>query len=305
MMTIAKRVLARYLGHTSNIDVGSAALNVTVDNAEVVLQSLLDSVEDLDAASKQIGMDLRAMTKLLAEHKHNDNLHHNGESILEHTKWVLEDLGKLSADKAAATKQMLSLVALLHDLGKSYTHAVQPEGKITYYGHAEKSVAIAQVLLAASKERLGQMYQRILDLIRLHDSFLALGNDRKNQAPGATKYLNKLLREALYMDQHLDDLVTFAKADSARSKAGAGALQRIEDVLGDIALVEKQKVEQEAAKARQQAILQDKMPELRKLLETEYSEAAQALPDLSKVNAILGSAKRYDLIKQIRSLIGT
>ena len=240
----------------------------------------------------------------MAELKHNDNIHHTGETIIEHTKWVLADLEKLTEGKDATTKQMLSLVALLHDVGKAYTREIQPNGKITFYKHAEKSVAIAQVLLAQYKDQLGQTYQRILDLIRLHDMFHAIAHDRKNQVPGATKYLRRLLQESIYLDKHLDELVIFAKADSARSKAAEEYLKHIDDALADIALAEKLKAEQEVARARQQANIQRKLPEIRKLLEVEAPGAAQALPNVSKANAILGQAKQYDLIKQIRAMLG-
>ena len=277
---------------------------MTVDNAETVLQTLLENAGNLDQLNSKLGIDLRNMTKLMAELKHNDNIHHTGETIIEHTKWVLADLEKLTEGKDATTKQMLSLVALLHDVGKAYTREIQPNGKITFYKHAEKSVAIAQVLLAKYKDQLGQTYQRILDLIRLHDMFHAIANDRKNQVPGATKYLRRLLQESIYLDKHLDELVIFAKADSARSKAAEEYLKHIDDALADIALAEKLKAEQEVARARQQANIQRKLPEIRKLLEVEAPGAAQALPNVSKANAILGQAKQYDLIKQIRAMLG-
>ena len=299
---IAQRVLDRHLNRTSCIKTGS--LDVTVDNAETVLQTLLENAGNLDQLNSKLGIDLRNMTKLMAELKHNDNIHHTGETIIEHTKWVLADLEKLTEGKDATTKQMLSLVALLHDVGKAYTREIQPNGKITFYKHAEKSVAIAQVLLAKYKDQLGQTYQRILDLIRLHDMFHAIANDRKNQVPGATKYLRRLLQESIYLDKHLDELVIFAKADSARSKAAEEYLKHIDDALADIALAEKLKAEQEVARARQQANIQRKLPEIRKLLEVEAPGAAQALPNVSKANAILGQAKQYDLIKQIRAMLG-
>lgn len=295
-LSLAQKVLARHLNRTANPLEG---LDVTVDNAETVLQTLIQGAGDLDQINAELGVDLSNMTKLMAELTHSENIHHNGETILEHTKWVLEDLGKLTEGKDAATKQMLALVALLHDVGKAYTREVQPTGKVTFYSHAEKSVEIAQVLLAKYRAQLGETYQRILDLVRLHDMFHAIANDRKNQAPGATKYLRRLLQEAIYLDKHLDELSIFAKADSARSKAAEKYLKNIDDVLADVALAEQQKAEIEATKARQQANLQRRLPEIRNLLENNCPEAANALPNMHEVNELLGRAKRFDLIKQI------
>ena len=188
-------------------------------------------------------------------------------------------------------------------VGKAYTHEIQPTGKVTFYSHAEKSVKIAQVLLAKYRVQLGETYQRILDLVRLHDMFHAIANDRKNQAPGATKYLRRLLQEAIYLDKHLEDLVVFAKADSARSKEAEKYLKNIDDALADVALAEQQKAEIEATKARQQANLQRRLPEIQGLLEKACPEAATALPNMHEVNVLLGRAKRFDLIKQINLMI--
>lgn len=278
-------------------------IKITADNVDKVLQSLIDDVDNIEAAEATLGLDIRGMVKLLSELPHNDDLYHNGETVLQHMRWVLADLDGLSTGKDEATKQLLALAAMMHDLGKAYTHGVLPEGKHTFYLHAEKSVQIAEVLLAKHRDQLGDMHGHLLDLVRLHDMFLHLANDRKQQAPGATAYLKRFLQEALYTDGRIETLVALAKADSARSKAEAGVLGRIQGVLEDIAQVESARAKVNDVKEQRKANWYARQDEIRALLEREFPAAVAALPDQSKVYAMLDKAKRIELIQTLRGII--
>lgn len=282
-------------------------IEITAGSAEQVLQSLIDDVEGIEAAEARLKLDIRGMVKLLGQFQHNDDLYHNGEVVLEHMRWVLEDLDKLSDGKDAATRQLLSIAALLHDVGKAYSYEFKSTkpgepAKHTFHGHALKSVAVAEVLLAKHRAALGDAYQQILDLVRLHDSFLSLAATRSTQG-GGVKYLDNFLREAIYTGKRLDLLITLAKADSNRSKAEAGSLQRIEDVLADIAKAEQIRAEAEAKKAREHESWMEKQPEIRAFLEAEgAAEAVKALPDLPKTMQALGRIKRQDLMPRLRAM---
>jgi len=276
------------------------------EQVEVYIRELVDGIDDLDKVEKELGIDLRNVTKFLKEFKHNDDLHHNGETVLEHIKWVLQDLRKLTKDKDQEVKKLLAVVAVLHDLGKAYTHEVTPEGRVKFYGHAEKSVEIADRLLAKVRKENADLAELIIGLVRHHDKFLALINvRRKEQVGGKTKYLNKFLRDALYTKGHIDKLLLFTRADSSRARSLDDTLSGIDDVLGDIRKVEQRAQDEAKAQERAQQSVQRNLPKLRALLEPEVPEAAAKLPNMSEVNRELGQRKRYDLLKEVKRIIGS
>lgn len=278
-------------------------LKITSENLEEVLNGLIAGVSDLDAAEKGLGVDLRNMTQLMKTLPHNDDLYHNGEDVLTHIGWVMDDVAKLSAGMDAEKQVLLRLTGLFHDLGKTYTYAWSPEKKKhTFYDHAAKSVQIAEVLLARHREALGDLYQRVLDFTRLHDVFLALAHERGTG--GGLAYTRPLLKEAIYRDGLLADLLTFAKADSFRARSHQDKLHEIEGVLEDVRKYEKVQAEAEAEKARQRQNAIDRVVEIRQYLEGAGApEAASALPDLQAAKRLLGIAKRYDLLKGIEAII--
>ena len=296
MDPIILRVAARY--HKAKTPVDIRTLEITADNVEQVLTDLTNDLDSVDEIEKSLGLDLQSLTHLMRQYPHNDDIHHNGEDVLQHTKWVLQDLAELTQGMDSERKTILTLSALLHDLGKAYTYAFI-DGQHTFRKHALKSVQIAEALLAKHRESLGSLYPRILDLIRLHDTFMVLIN-AKAKASGF-HYLNKIMRESIYLDGHLDDLLTLSKADSRRAKRYESSLADAELVLQDIAEVERKRQEESQAKERRQQAVLDHLPEIQMIL-TEVPEAVAALPNLSDVNAALGAAKRYDLLKKLKEI---
>jgi putative nucleotidyltransferase with HDIG domain len=214
---------------------------------------------------------------------------------------VLEDIHKLVDSKDAQKRQLLTLVALLHDVGKAYTYEVI-DGKHTFRRHGQMSVQIAEKMLTKFRKENAQLYERAIDLIRLHDMFMQLINGRQ-QSSGDTKYLNKLLREAVYLDGHLDDLVTFSKADGGRARRLDDTLEGVEQVLADIKKVEQKRRDEAEAKARRTQLDPEAEGALRRLLETEAPDVVGYLPDLKAINRALGQAKRYDVLKKVREII--
>lgn len=132
--------------------------------------------------------------------------------------------------------------------------------------------------------------------------FYALVNDRGQST--TTKYVRGLMRENIYRKGLLKYLLTFAKADSARARSYGDKLKDFERVLTDCERAEQELVEEEAAKARRQAVTLERMPRIKAYLEAEgVPEAADALPDLKAAHRILGTMGRYDLIKGIKAII--
>jgi CRISPR/Cas system-associated endonuclease Cas3-HD len=196
-------------------------------------------------------------------------------------------------------------VGILHDLGKAYTQEVTSEGKVRFYGHAEKSVEIAEHFLEKVRKENADLAELILSLVRYHDHFLSLINIRsQEQTGGKTRYLNKFMREALYTKGHLDKLLMFAKADGARSRKLQETLSGIEDVLGDIQKAEQKAKAVSEAKERLQQRVRQHESEIRALLEPVSPEAVAKLPNLREVNKELAKLKRLDLIKEIERLVG-
>lgn len=281
-------------------------LNVELqaDKVEEYLQGLVDGIDNLEEVEEELGLDIRNMVKLLDQYPHNDDIHHHGESILEHIREVLEDVQTVTEGKDKQQRQLLGLVALLHDLGKAYTYELRDVGgkkKHTFYKHAEISVKLAEAMLRQLRENNVDLYKRVLDLIRLHDIFMRLMDAQRGSKD--LKYLNKFMRESVYLDDHLDDLVTFSKADSFRAKRFQDTLNGVEAILEDIRKVEQQQKEEEEARARRQALPPDVEADLRILLEAEAPDVAPLLPDLKEVNRALGRKKMYPLLRQVQDVV--
>jgi len=259
-----------------------------------LIQSLVDGIRDLDQAEKDLGLDIRGLVRLLDVHPHNDDIHHSGETTLEHIRWVLEDVPKVA--ESPEQERLLGLVALLHDLGKAYTYELI-DGKHTFRKHAKVSLKLTEVMLADLRESDPQLYQRVCDIVRLHDVFMVLGEARKGAKD--LKYLNRLLREPLYTEGHLNDLVAFSRADGFRARRYQDTAREMETIL---AIIEGQKREAEEAKARKEQAIRDHLEEIQQIL-AEVPEALAALPNLRAVNTALGKQKRLDLIQRIQSLL--
>jgi poly(A) polymerase len=265
---------------------------------EDLIQLLIDGIEDLDATEAALGLDIRNMVKLLDSYVHNDDIHHHGETILEHIREVLQDVTEVT--EAGPQRQLLGLIALLHDLGKAYTYELI-DGKHTFRKHAETSVKLAEAMLGELRQDDPGMYQHVLDLVRLHDAFMRLHEARKGAAN--LRYLNKFMREALYTSGRVDDIVTFGKADSFRSKRYQDSLSSVEGILADIETTKRQREAEEALKRRREALPPDTVAALRTLLKAEAPDVVALLPDLKAINKALGGLKLYSVLRQVQSTV--
>lgn len=293
---VARRVAMRYAGMTV-LD-----LDVAADKVEDVLQMLVDGIDDLEDVEKELGLDVRNLVRRMGQFEHNDDVHHHGETVLRHTKEVLEDLDKLTEGMDAERRQVLRLAALLHDVGKAYTHEIL-DGKHTFYEHAKKSVEIAEKMLAGLARERRDLYDRVLDLVRLHDTFMTLLASRE-QSKGSLRYLNKFRRERIVMEDNLDDLVTLTKADAGRARRLAETLEGIDGIFEDLRKVEERDRAELARRERAQANAERRKDEVRALFETEgVGELADLLPDISAVNRELGKRKLYNLLKGFKQIL--
>jgi len=294
------RVAKRFSIQAGGVDLRT--LKITSENLEQVLNDLIAGIEDLEAAEEKLGLSLRNMTQLMKESVHNDDIYHNGEDVLTHIGWVMDDVHTLSEHMTADKKALLKLTALCHDLGKAYTYRYDPvKKKHTFHGHAEKSVEIAKVFLARHKEALGELYQDVLDFTRLHDVFYALAYER-TQVKG-TKYVRRLMNEAIYQKGLLRDLFEFARADSYRAKAHAQKLKETEALFEDLAAEEQSAKEAELLEVQRKAFIKSKLPEVQAYLEQVAPDAATLLPNMVEVNQLLGRTRRFDVLKKIRSML--
>lgn len=281
---------------------------IKVDSFEEQLRELVEGIDDLEATGKALGVDLKSLVRDLDAAVHTDDDHHNGETVLQHIRWVLEDVERLTDGWDRRERNLLRLVALFHDLGKAYTHEYDPERKKhTFYGHAEKSVELTQAILKRFEKDSKEFLQDLLDLVRLHDAFFMLLNNRATQSRGSLKYLKKFMRENVAAREKIQRLVTFAKADSARARTIQHTLEGIETVLGEMeewreeqARIEKERVEAEKRKLKN---LTKNRGKIDKIIEDAVPGASKLMPDLSAVNRELGKAKRYDALKAIQRIL--
>lgn len=241
--------------------------------------------------------DISNLVPLMKSIIHNDDNYHNGETIFEHTVHVIEDLEKVRpAIMDKETLNILNLAALFHDVGKAFTYQYI-DGKHTFRGHNDVSVAIAKAFLDHHDMTLDK--QRVLDLIEHHDAFMVLHMAKKN-AKGLS-YLSKFMRGPIYKKGHMQDLIILSKADSYRSKINNETNDSINQIIEDIEEVERFKIIQAKKKEAELKAFETKENEVRALLVEE--SGALLNYNLKSVRTALGSKKRYDLLKSLKMML--
>ncbi|MFH1467576.1 MAG: HD domain-containing protein [Pseudomonadota bacterium] len=281
----------------STLDVGAASLESRLAELIALVPEPTLRVGDLD---------LRELPRRMAEVRHSDDGHHNGESVLEHTRWVLEDLAPLTVGWRPHRARRLRVVAMLHDLGKVPTHAWDDKKqRHTFHGHHQQSEAIARRLLAPFAEDVPGERERLLALVRFHDVFFQLGHARP--AEGATRYLRKFAAEAVSEGEALEELATIARADSQRARRREPTHHEIAQVVADLArhrAEEAARIEaQAAAQARREANMVTRRAEIVALLEEVEPGLPELLPDLRAINARLGARKAWDAIRAVEGML--
>jgi putative nucleotidyltransferase with HDIG domain len=235
---------------------------------------------------------------------HNDDKHHNGESLIQHISEVYDAVEAETMGWPEERRDLLRATALLHDLGKAYTHEYK-NGRHTFYGHNEVSRDLAQTLLWEAID-WPDFSEQVFDLVLYHDVFFALMNNRVH-AKGL-KYLKKFARHPVSHGAQLENLVAFARADSGRSRTfQTETLVGIDTILSDLGKYRAQATaktrEREAQSRRVEVNLEQHWDEIASLIESAVPGGSTLLPDLKAVNRELGSAKRYDVIKAIQTIL--
>ncbi len=300
MDPLAERVARRFVVANVNL----RELEITSENLEATFNALIAGIDNIEEVEKKLGLDLRNMTTLMKGSVHNDDLYHNGEDVLTHIGWVVDDANRISQNMDAEKRVLLRLTALCHDLGKAYTHAWDPvKQKHTFFNHAQKSVAIAEALLAKHREQLGELYQHVLDFTRLHDVFYALLHQRSQQQEGSTKYLQNFMREVIVQKGLIRDLLEFARADSFRARTHEQKMKDFEHVLADLARAEQASQEAANEPARIMKNIHERMPQIRTYLEAEAPEAVALLPDILEVKRFLGKRRLFEVVRGLTDLI--
>jgi len=263
---------------------------------EEYLQGLVAEAAPVEDPS----IDLRELLDRLNRYVHNDDVHHSGETILEHIRWVVEDVPKVLADPSisavGAEPIVLNFAALLHDLGKAYTYELI-DGRHTFRKHANVSVKIARAILWDIREVA--LFDMILDVVEQHDAFMKLIEARRG-SQGKTKYVNKFLRSR--MADHMDDLIAFSIADGYRAQRIGETRTEMLGVLLDMLLVSNRRQEEAERQARRANPPPELLEDVKALLRQETPHLVDLLPDLLAVKKALSADKRYSLLQKISAL---
>lgn len=142
------------------------------------------------------------------------------KDVWKHTKQVV---------RQAVPRLEVRWASLFHDIGKTKTRSISPDGKVHFLGHAEVGTRMFDKL-----ERRSSMFSpepALRDTIR----FLVLHHLRANQYdPSWTD--SAVRRFARELGQHLDDLLCLARADitTKRPEKKRKGLNQIEELAARI-----------------------------------------------------------------------
>lgn len=258
----------------------------------------------LDVGGTRYRLTAEDLVSRLYNIRHNDDAHHNGESLIEHIAEVYTAVEAETQGWPEERRDLLRATALLHDLGKAYTHAYK-NGRHTFYGHNKVSRDIAALLLWEAID-WPDFSEQVFDLVLYHDIFFALMHDRTN-AKGL-KYLRKFAQHPVSHGEQLENLVAFARADSGRSRTfQTETLVGIDTVLDELAQYRAKQIhktrEAEGQRRRAARNLDRHREEIAALIETAVPGTSRLLPDLKAVNRVLGQAKHYGTIKEIQAIL--
>ena len=145
------------------------------------------------------------------------------KDVWKHTKQVV---------RQAVPRLEVRWASLFHDIGKTKTRSISPDGKVHFLGHAEVGTRMFDKL----ERRIGMFSPEpaLRDTVR----FLVLHHLRANQYdPNWTD--SAVRRFARELGSHLDDLLCLARADitTKRPEKKRKGLNQIEELAGRVSLL--------------------------------------------------------------------
>ncbi len=129
--------------------------------------------------------------------------------VWEHSLKAVEALNAVGAERELAVNWELRLATLLHDVGKPDTRTVDEDGKVHFFGHAERGAEIAELWLKDLRYSNATI-ERVCQLIRLHMRPGAYNPSWSDSA------IRRLMRDA---GELLEPLLVLCEADSRAQRA--------------------------------------------------------------------------------------
>ena len=217
-------ILERYIKTIVEQDVKSSIYDIDIraDNLEEELTKLVSNIDDLEDLTSELGYDVNNLISDLNKFKHKDDMYHYGETVMTHTREVLEELEKYIQDMGEDRKRILRLVAALHDVGKAVAYKWDEDrGVPTFHGHAEWSEKIARRMLLKYANEADDLYERIAELVKEHDAFIHLTDEREsNKKP--LRYLKSFVGKRIAKDDDLE----ISKKSASKALAESPQLEK-------------------------------------------------------------------------------
>ena len=198
----------------AQIEPETLALCARIDVAQVSLERVFDELCKALLKAEKPSVFFRALARMnhLREFfpevddcrgvAQNPKFHPEGD-VFEHTMLVLDCAAALRA--RAKEPLALMLAALLHDVGKRAATQVQPDGRITAYGHETLGVAIAERQLRRLTNN-ARLIRSVCSHVALHmrPNMLAAHRSRKRKT-----------RAMFDLSACPEDLILLSRADAS------------------------------------------------------------------------------------------
>jgi putative nucleotidyltransferase with HDIG domain len=283
-----------------------------VDSFEDQIEELIKGIDLTSKAVKELNFDFINLRKDLQKVKHINNDYHVGESILDHMKVVLKNVNDLTKGWDKKKRNMIRLMALLHDIAKPETFAMKGD-KSTFYGHPDRGYQVAKVLLSQFTSETEELRDYLARLIKHHHDISQLAHAKTQlKDPSDVSYLKKFIRSGMATEESLRDLSTFAKADSMTPASLRASLKAIKTITEDVKAFKREQEQQEKEEERKRKEMERRLKnkkQVREVLQPFLDEklldqVLRAAPDISAMNTLMGRNKEYNAIKVLKEYIG-
>lgn len=281
-----------------------------VETFEDQIEDLIEGIDLTSDKVKDLNFDFSNLIRELKEVKHSDDDYHIGESIMDHMKMDLQNVNDLTQGWDKKKRNILRLLAFLHDIAKPETFEMRGD-KATFYGHPDRGYEVAKVILDQFTEETEELREYVAKLVKYHHHIYQLAHSKKQlKDPTQLSYLKKFIQEGA---GSLQDLALFAKADSMTPQGLEEVKESIKVITEDVKRYREQEKE-EAEKERKMKELADTRirdeRKVRQILESnstlkdnEIQKVLDLIPEVSDINRYLGQNKQYKAIKALQSYL--